>query len=243
MYGYNQCNPFAEPNLVENTGVLSQQWIIWYQSRTMVSIDEAVKVGVIKMLEVQQRMVGFQREYIINTASVLAGYSAGGAFMQGPYGPQFSNGHRGHTRADIDNAIMSVFRNSGRYVPYVDEPSPFYEDRKEIDGGYMGDIHPWDGWYASSDERTLEDAKIRRPDLIEELNSQPRGRSDLMMLASPLRTPTGHLSLLWVMAEAERHHDKTLGEIHNEGHVLLQRGGGTYTGGFRPDMRNPGGAL
>lgn len=241
MYGFNQCNPFAEPNLVDNTGSLNPQWVQWYQSRTMASLADTVRVGANKMLELQQRMLGFQREFNTNPNSVLASLSAGPMNMMGP--DPFFCGHTGQP----GEGWRVFFKEMGRYAPFMDEPSIFYPDVVKLEGGVMGDQHPWDGWFMNDSATNLASATTRRGELARQLHEQVRPvhglPQELMAQPVPFMTPSGHLSLLWVMVQAALNPNKPLQDIHDDGVKLLKPGGYNRHRGWLDPQFGPGGLL
>lgn len=213
----------GQPPLIDtSTGALHPMWVHWYSQRTNCSVQEAISAGTMHMLELQQRMIGFLRENTINPRGVAAGYTPafgmpnyGGGGFQGGYaygsGPQTEY---------PGNAYINHLRNSGRYAATPEEPSLFY---KEAD---MKD-HPWVKHMLKVKPETGLDGLILMctnvPGLLEK---QPRSTAQdpgvFGNQVPSMVTPSGHLSLLWVLWQGDRDPVRSLGVIHDEGIKVIE---------------------
>jgi len=212
----------GQPPLIDtSTGALHPMWVQWYSQRTACSVQDAIAAGTMHMLELQQRMIGFLRENTINPRGVAAGYSM-------PFGmPGFNtNGFQGAYAYGggpqteyPSNAYTNHLRNSGRYPATPEEPSLFY---KEAD---MED-HPWVMYMLNRNpgnpQSLIDVCKGLSVRLMQQPRTTPLEPSIFGNSGPSMVTPSGHLSLLWVLWQSDRDHTRSLEVIHDEGVKVLE---------------------
>lgn len=212
------CTGPHQPSLVnETTGGLNHQWVNWYRSKTNATLSEAVNIGTGHLLELSQKMNGFFRELLVNRSETLASFPDNYPGDLMGCSPGYFQAHSGRTQ---------------RYVPDLNEPSPFYtteelNDLARLDVTVEHTL-PWDNWFI---QKTMSDGNgctKAKESLVERLNTQSPVCPENMMVQPPLVTATGSLSLLWVLWWADTHANTSLANAHKLGLTL------TRTGRFSP---------
>lgn len=233
-----------QPSLINNNGVLNEQWVVWYMNTAQVELSNALRHGANLMLEMQQRMIGFQREMLVSPDGVRASYAhlmhLGGHLGQYQYGRRDMEFATNPT-PDQENwrkAYLAHLEETGRYLPGRDEPSPFYAPvDTETLAVYLAN-DPWLGWYfaqeanrgATINQQTVDEFKQR-------LETQPRFPTKVGM-PQKLTVVGRYLSLSWVLYMADHNPEKTLQEIHDMGmeQIKLHANNQATYGGLQPPI-------
>lgn len=211
----------GQPPLIDTvTGGLNQLWVHWYSHRTGSSIQDTIAAGVMQMLELQQRMIGFIREHTINPRGVAAGYMPT-PFGMPNYGPGFMGGGFMNSGFNRSGQFENAFGQDERTGPYSElnasEPSLFYKLDERVKEGEFS--HPWVHWMArgpqgqSMDIQELEVERLRR---VEQLESIPRPRTRFDGQGPAMTTPAGYVSLMWVIWQGTKATNETYQEIHDK---------------------------
>lgn len=194
----NQPFLFEPPLLAQGSGALNERWVHWYRSKTGATLPEALQAGVSRMLEIQQQMVGFFREYTQSRAELMAKY------------PDYS-------ASPLDYTFFQTHLSSGnRYVASPGEPSPFYHAK----GEGVENASPWQKWFMAIAASPLEGAVQREEELRGILTQQARITPETSVVHPYQLTPTGDLSLIALLWAADLQPEASLKELH----ILLSQG-------------------
>lgn len=213
MYIMNNGQP---PLIDTNTGSLHPMWVQWYARNTQSSLEDCIKAGVTQMLELQQRMIGFIRENTINPKGVLASFGHNYNMMR-PQGANFG----GMGFSAFENSPF-VTEPTGPYAELnASEPSLWYKLDESTPSHEFG--HPWNQWklqYTRGQTVDLNEVEAERQRRIKQFESISRSATTWhrppLSQGPMMTTPSGDVSLLWVLWQGSKDTNSSYQEIHDK---------------------------